>query len=228
MRRIISSRRRAISSSSFAGFSDMAKPIPPLLEIPIVQHATPLPPGSFDFSSHVRPAQLRRIGLVAVCWAKLENCLNDLTWTIQGKDLTVGRTQTEDLDISRVLVALQNAMQAHLIGPKFSAERRAISNLIEFVTATKSERNIVIHGTWAEASGIPVIGSLRADTPDPSLVTFESYPWYRLDAIAAYAMNANTTGYALIARLESLRETPSPQPPQGSSSNPSGQKSASG
>jgi len=162
-----------------------------------------------NFKSRVRAPQLRRIGLVAVVWAKLENCLNDLTWTIQEKDLADGRTETEDLDISRLLVALQKAMQTYLIGPKFSNERRAISNLIQYVNSTKSERNIVIHGCWAEASGIPVVGSLRTDTHDPNFVSFESYPWYRLDAIASYAVTANATANAIISRLESLREIPS-------------------
>lgn len=198
---------------SFADLLDMPAPSPPLLEIPTIQRARVLPPGTFDFSPRVTMSQLRKIGAVAVAWAKLENCLNDLTWTIQGKDLAAGRTQTEDLDISRLLVALQNAMQTHLIGPKFSNERRSIVNLIEYVNATKSERNIVIHGTWAEASGIPVVGSLRADTPHPGLVTFESYPGYRLDEIRSYATNANATGQAIISRLESLRRTPSPQRP---------------
>lgn len=191
----------------------MTVPLPPPLEIPIIQRPSPLPSGSFDFSPRVRLLQLRRIGLVAVCWAKLENCLNDLTWTIQGKDLATGRTQTEDLDISHLLVTLQNAMQTHLVGQKFLNERRAIVNLIEFVNATKSERNIVIHGTWAEASGIPVVGSLRADTPHLGLVTFESYPWYRLEQIASYATQANRMAQALIARLESSRGKPSPQHP---------------
>lgn len=191
----------------------MPAPLPPLLEIPAVPRTRMIPPGTFKFSPEVSMSQLRRIGAVAVAWAKLENCLNDLTWTIQGKDLEGGRTQTEDLHISRLLVALQNAMQTCLVGQKFSNERRAIFNLIEYVNATKSERNIVIHGTWAQASGIPIVGSLRADTPHPGLVAFESYPGFRLDEIKSYAIKANAMGRAITSRLESLRETPSPQLP---------------
>jgi len=165
-------------------------------------------------------SQLRRIGSVAVAWAKLENCLNDLTWTIQGRTLASGRTQTEDLDISRLLVALQNAMQSFLVGQKYYNERRAIFNLIEYVNATKSERNIVIHGTWAQASGLPVVGSLRAGTPDNSFVAFEHYPGYRLDEIKSYAVKANANSWAIIERLESLQQNPSSQPRSGLPNNP--------
>jgi hypothetical protein len=198
----------------------MATPLPPLLDIPVISFGPPLPSESAKFSPKVRSSQLRRIGVVAVYWARLESCLNDLTWTVQGKNLVTGRTLTEDLDITRLLNALQNAMQTHLIGQKFSNERRSITNLITFVNATKHERNIVVHGTWAELNGNPVVGSLRSDTPHPSLVTFESCPWHRLDEIASYAIDAISVAKTLTSRLESLQQIPSPQPRQVPHKNP--------
>lgn len=189
----------------------MKPPLPPALEAPTIRRLPLLPPSpSFRVSPRVRMAQYRRIGEAVVAWAKLENCLNDLTWTIQGKNLASGRTATQDLQISTLLVSLQNAMQSHLVGPSFQNERKLIVNLIQYINETKDERNIIVHGTWAEFNGIPVVGSLRADTPDQSLVAFEQYPAERLVEIAKYAKNAISNGQALISRLEFLRGIPTP------------------
>ncbi len=169
-------------------------------------------PVSGGASPHVTDDTLRAIGAVAVAWAKLENALNDLIWTSQGKDLQTGRTATQDLQITALLSTLQKTMQEHLNGDNFSNERRAVDNIIKFIHATKEERNYVIHGSWATVGNMPGVCSLRADTPSLDLVTFEHYPRKRLNEIRDYANSANKSVMALIYRLESLRENPSDAP----------------
>jgi hypothetical protein len=197
------------------GFPDMAKiPVPPPLNIPLI---TRLPPNPLlpteSFSSRVGMATLRRIGAVAVAWAKLENVLSDLIWTIHGKDLSSGRISTQELQITKLLAELQKAMEGHLKGDKYKPERKAISNLIELINKMKEERNLIIHGSWAEMDGKTLVGSLRSDTPDVSLVTYDHFPTKRLIEAEMAAIQANQNAAALIARLEASRGTPS-QPPR--------------
>jgi len=159
-------------------------------------------------SAEMSLSHFRRIGEVVVMWGRLENALNDLVWTIQGKTLETGRTSTQDLQISPLLVALQNAMQDHLRGDKLKPERKAVLNLIAFVTETKADRNLVVHGTWASYAGTAMVGSLRADTPYPDRVTYESVTNDRLNEIANYAVQAIAFATLLIQRIEALRGTP--------------------
>lgn len=194
----------------------MVIPIPSPLEPPILRRSTVQPPpNSGPISPNVSQNQLQLIGAVAVAWAKLENALNDLTWTVQSRRLGDGRAETEDLQITKLLTALKNAMQKHLSGLQFAQERKSIHNLISFVSKTKHERNIVIHGTWASLGSMPIVGSLRVETPDPSLVTFEHYPQERMESIEQYALSATNNAKKLTLRLESLLEIPPLQPPQG-------------
>jgi hypothetical protein len=190
----------------------MAEDLPPPLMPPTILRLPPSPVQPARSTGRVSMAQQRRIGAVAVEWAKLENALNDLIWTIQGKDLSTGRAKTEDLHITSLLVGLQNAVTEHLRGDGFAGERRSISNIIDFVHKTKEERNIVIHGTWGERDGIPVVGSLRVDTLDPALVIFEDYVPARVYGIAQYATSAKRNVMAVIGRLEALRGIPSTRP----------------
>jgi hypothetical protein len=85
--------------------------------------------------------------------------LNDLIWTINDKDLATGRFDSQDLDTTKLLSALQKSISTNLPGPSLSNERKAITNLIDFVNNNKSERNAVIHGSWAEREGVPIVGS---------------------------------------------------------------------
>jgi hypothetical protein len=156
-------------------------------------------------------SQLRRIGDVVVAWAKLENSLNDLIWTVEGNTLETGRSATEDLHISSLLTALQNAMQRHLVGDKFKPERKAILNIINFVNEVKDERNMVVHGTWATFNGVPIVGSLRAATQEKTKVTFESYPADRMRDIRDFAILGIRNVTALIDRIEALRGIRLPQ-----------------
>jgi hypothetical protein len=149
-------------------------------------------------SGRVTMAQQRRVGAVAVAWAKLENSINDLIWTIQGKDLAAGRADTQSLDITKLLAALQTAVSRQLTDRPL-----------------KNERNLIIHGSWGEMDGLPVVGSLRLESGDPSLVTYEHYPPSRMYEIEKYALDATRNVSAIIERLESLREKPSQPPRQG-------------
>lgn len=185
----------------------------PPLDIPIIKRAPVLSPHALiepsgepaKLSVIIDDEYLRLIGAVAVAWAKLENCLNDLAWTIAGKDLASGRADTQDSQITKLLSMVQTAISAHLTHAKFVNERKAITNIIKYVHATKDERNMVIHGTWARLGNMHVVGSLRADTLDPSLVTFEHYPTERLAEIKSYAVDAVQNCKSIIARLEASR-----------------------
>jgi hypothetical protein len=197
----------------------MKPPLPPPLVIPPMRRTAPLL-GPHTFSAIIGEDQLCRIGAVAVMWAKLENCLNDLIWTIQGKNLATGRMDTQDLQITPLLAILQKTIQSNLKEDRFSNERKSIDNIIKFVHSTKIERNNVIHGTWATLGDKPVIGLLKADTPTQDLVTFEHYPAERLDDIKNYAVSAVNSIMALIHRIEALRVISSP-PPRPDQENPS-------
>ena len=183
-------------------------PIPEPLALPPARRTAYVPTNHALMSAEMSPSHYRSIGEVIVRWGRLENCLNDLTWTIQGKTLETGRTSTQDLQISRLLVALQNAMQDHLKGDRLKRERKAILNLIAFVTETKADRNLVVHGTWASYDGAPIVGSLKADTPQPDLVTFESVSEERLNEISNFAVQAVAYATLLIERIEASRRTP--------------------
>jgi hypothetical protein len=193
--------------------TSMKQPLPEPLTIPSLtkEPVQPRQPG-ISCSPYVSDDILRAIGAVAIAWAKLENSLNDLIWTIQEKDLQTGRIETQELQITKLLSTLQNTAKSHLIGDKFSNERRALDNIIKFVHATKQERNNVIHGSWGTLGNNPILGTLKADTPSLAFVTYEHYPEERLEEIKDYAGSAIKNVMDVIYRLESLRETPSPQP----------------
>lgn len=192
------------------GFGVKPPPVPAALIIPVTnRYPIKPPPGSGRLSRDVGMSQLRRIGEVVVAWAKLENSLNDLIWTVEGNTLETGRSATEDLHVASLLTALQNAMQRHLVGDKYKPERKAILNIIEFVNEVKDERNMVVHGTWATFNGIPIVGSLRANTQEKNKVTFESYPADRMREIRDYAISAIRNVTALIDRIEALRSAAS-------------------
>ena len=193
----------------------MTKPALPPLVIPRTTNLPqrPLLPTQ-SVSAGVGIVQLRLIGAVAVAWAKLEHSINDLIWTIHGNDLASGRTMTEEFQITQLLVELQKASERRLKGDKFKAHRRTIMDVIAYVRATKHERNLVIHGSWGEIDGTPIAGSLREDTPDPSLITFVHFHRENMREIARYAINANAHVSFLNNQLETLLGTPSPHPGQ--------------
>jgi hypothetical protein len=184
-------------------------PIPPNLTTPKVVRGPIQPEDPRAITTgRVGTAQLRRIGAVAVEWARLENMLNDLIWTINDKDLATGRFDTQDLDITKLLSALQKSISTNLPGPSLSNERKAITNLIDFVNNNKSERNAVIHGSWAEREGVPIVGSLRFEKTSNDFVTFEVYNADRMMNIEKAAIDARKAAHALILRIESLRGKP--------------------
>jgi len=166
-------------------------------------------------------AQLRRIGAIVVAWGKLESAINDLIWTINGKDLAKGRFDTQDLDITKLLSALQKAVSTNLPGQSLQNERKAITDIIGYIGEAKSERNAVIHGTWGELNGTPVVGSLRFETTSKEFVTFEDYSPQRMLAIEQIALDATKNCYAIIYRLEALRKKPASQLRTGESTRPS-------
>jgi hypothetical protein len=161
----------------------------------------------------VRPSTLRLIGSV-VSWARLEHAINDLIWTINGKTLTDGRMDTQDLDITKLLSALQRAVSTNMPGQSLQLERKSITDVINKINEFKSDRNTVVHATWAElGNAIPVVGSLRFETTRSDFVMFESFDHDRLRATAKIAFDAASNVTKIILRLEALREI-APQPPR--------------
>jgi hypothetical protein len=180
-------------------------PIPPRLAAPKVERLPIQPPDKARTTGRVGAVQLRLIGAVAVAWGRLEHVINDLIWTVNDNDIATGRLDTQDLDITKLLSALGKAISTNLPGPSFSNERKSIADLIAFVNENKTDRNVVIHGSWAEREGVPIVGSLRFENNAGDFVTFEVYDANRMRAIERAAIDAAKNGQALIARIEASR-----------------------
>jgi hypothetical protein len=191
-------------------------PIPPPLETPRI---VPLPIQPHDprniSTDRVSMVQQRRIGAVVVTWAKLENSINDLIWTIDGKDLASGRFATQDFDITKLLSALQRAISTNLPGPSLQNERRAITDIINIVNEAKSDRNAVVHGTSGELNGSAVAGSLRFEMTNADQVSFQEFTPNRMLALIQIAIDATKNCYAMIYRLEALQQKSAPPSPTG-------------
>jgi len=203
--------------------SSLLPPIPPPLATPQIEQLPITPPNLADKPSpNVKLSTLRRIGAVVVAWGRLENAINDLIWTIDGKTISNGRFDTQELDISKLLSALQRSVSTKMPGQSLQNERKAITNLITIINEFKTYRNRVVHGTWAELNNIPVVGSLRFETTHNDFVTFESYDHDRLRVIEQVARDGTSTVGMFISRIESLRETLFQQQQTEQSKNPSG------
>jgi hypothetical protein len=151
-------------------------PLPPPLVAPEITRL-PISPASSEnkLSPHVPISTIKLIGTVVVMWSRLENALNDLIWTIEGKEFRIGRLETQDLELGRLLSALQRSLLA-IPGPKNKEERKSVTNLINEINRFKTERNAVVHGLWSSMDGIPVVGSLRFDRLSDDNITHEAYP----------------------------------------------------
>lgn len=192
--------------------SSSLPPIPPPITTPqIVQlPITPANPNERP-TRFLRMSTLRKIGAVVVAWGRMENAINDLIWTINGKTMSSGRLDTQELDITKLLSALQKAISNNMPGDNLKNERKAITNIINKINEFKIDRNAVVHGTWAVLNHVPVVGSLRFESTHSECVTFESYDHTRLELIEKVAIEAATNAGKLIARIEALRKRPSPQ-----------------
>jgi hypothetical protein len=139
----------------------------------------------------------------------LENSINDLIWVINGKTISDGRSDTQDLDIKKLLSALQHSVSTKLGGSYLKAERKAITDIITTINKFKSDRNLVVHGTWGEVNGVPSVGSLRLETDHDNWVTFESFDHERLKILERAATDATKSVSILRVRLEALIKTSS-------------------
>lgn len=157
-----------------------------------------------------------------VAWAKLEHSINDLIWVINGKDLASGRFDTQDLDITKLLSALQKAISTNLPGPTFQGERKTITDIINAINEFKADRNAVVHGAWGRHNGTRHgVCSLRFETTGAEFVTFEEFTPSRMHAIEKVAIDAIKSSYSIIKRLEALRGK-SAEPRQTGEANPPG------
>ncbi len=188
-------------------------PVPPKLTTPTIVSLPIQPRNPTDITTgRVSMAQQRRIGGVVVAWGKLENAINDLIWTIDGTSMLSGRTETQDLDMTKLLGTLWRSVSTNLPGRSLGNERKAITDIINHINEWKVARNLIVHGTWAEREGTPIVGSLRAETTDPKNVTFEDFEPRRMYAMERLAVDATKNVYAIISRLEALRKKSSPPP----------------
>jgi hypothetical protein len=147
--------------------------------------------------------QERLIGRAVVIWARLEASLHDLIWTIQGKGLAEGREETEKHLIGRLLKELRKIGSGSSI---LSTEiRLAVLAVADAVQTFSEDRNLIVHGTWGELDGAPVVGSLRLETIDRNEVTFESFPPDRLRDFIRDVTAYRDQVMAIIAQVESSR-----------------------
>ena len=146
--------------------------------------------------------QERLIGRAVIIWAKLEACLHDLIWTIQGKGLAEGREETEKHLVGRLLKELRK------IGSSSSTEtisteiRLAVLAVAGAVKTLSEDRNLIVHGTWGELDGVPIVGSLQLETIDRNEVTVESFPPDRLHDFIRDVTACRERAIAIIAEVE--------------------------
>jgi hypothetical protein len=136
-------------------------------------------------------------------------------WTVQDKGLAEGREETEKHLIGRLLNELRK------IGSGSSTKteiRLAVLAVAGTVKTLSEDRNLIVHGTWAELDGVPTVGSLQLETIDRNEVTFESFPPDRLRDFIRDVTACRDQAMAIIARVESSTGTAlaATKRPQGS------------
>ena len=158
---------------------------------------------------------MRNIGAVVVAWAKLENAINDLIWVINGVGIVSGRLETQNLDLTKLLSSLQNAISTNMSGGSLRNERKSITDVIKTVNNYKYDRNSIVHGTWGRYKHIHGVCSLRFERKSDEFVTFEEFDLDRLRAIERIAVDGAKNCRAIISRLEASREKSASQEPRG-------------
>jgi hypothetical protein len=147
--------------------------------------------------------QERLIGRAVIEWARLEASLHDLIWKIQGKGLAEGREETEKHLIGRLLKELRKIGDG---STKTALEvRMAVLTVAGAVETLSKDRNLIVHGTWGELDGAPVVGSLRLETIDRNEVTFESFPPGRLGDFIRDVTAYQNQVMAIVAQVEISR-----------------------
>jgi hypothetical protein len=154
-------------------------------------------------TARVGIGQERLIGRAVVIWAMLEASLHDLIWTIGGKGLAEGRAETEKHMVGRLLKELRK------IGSESTETalevRMAVLAVAGAVTTLSKDRNLIVHGTWGELDGVPIVGSLQLETIDRNEVTFESFPADRLRDFVRDVSTCQDQVLAIIAQVEAAR-----------------------
>jgi hypothetical protein len=161
-------------------------------------------------SGRVSMAQERFIGRVTVAWAKLEALLNDLIWAMTGLKIEDGRLLTERQDATRLLTILRALAERYLSDDGSPSPRSRFLDTLDFIDQLKDDRNAIIHGSWGELDGIPIIASLRLKTNSPSKVTSENYPAERMLKIARDIDRCKKIMGAFLNIFEAWREKPVP------------------
>jgi hypothetical protein len=165
-----------------------------------------LKPPFYPFATpRVTMMQERLIGRVVVVWAKLEGMLNDLIWVIQGKEMADGRTETDRMQITRLIETLRNLVRDVLVPEAMLDESTRTTALLDEIDNIKKQRNLIIHGMWGEIHGIAAVGSLRAKTDDPNNVVYEYWPPTSMIAFADQTARCRDEALRLVERIETLR-----------------------
>jgi hypothetical protein len=155
-------------------------------------------------------------------WARLEATLHDLIWTVQGKGLAEGREKTEKHLIGRLLKEPRKIGSGSSTKTISTEIRLAVLAVAGAVKTLSEDRNLIVHGTWAELDGVPSVGSLQLETIDRNEVTFESFPPGRLRDFIRDVTARRDQAMAIIAQVESSgrgrtdhpapRQRPPPRP----------------
>jgi hypothetical protein len=103
--------------------------------------------------------------------------------------------------------------------------RMAVLAVAGAVKTLSEERNLIVHGTWGELDGVPTVESLRPETIDSNVVTFESFPPDRLRDFIRELTTYRDQAMAMTAQVESSGRglaSKGARTPKGSSEAPAG------
>jgi hypothetical protein len=126
----------------------------------------------------------RLIGRVVSRWAKLEAAMSDLIILITGLNFEDGRLFTERQDATRLIAILRTLAERYLSDEGTPSPRSKFLDTLDKIEHLKEDRNNIVHGSWGEIDGVPIMLSLRAKNEDPKNITGETYPRHRMNGIA--------------------------------------------
>jgi hypothetical protein len=145
----------------------------------------------------------RLIGRVVIAWSILEASLNDLIWVISGLGMEDGRTLRERQDITDLVSTLRMLGEGHLTDQLLKPR---LGSLLDAVDNLKGDRNTIIHGSWGEIDGVPVVASFRKEASGRTEVFCEEYSHERMRKIALDVSQCTKIVMMTIKLVKSSRE----------------------
>jgi hypothetical protein len=155
-------------------------------------------------NSDVSLEQQQLIGLLVLNWSKLETDIDGAIWAFLDLEIDKGRVITTKLNTDvkvDLLRALINTYCAEEVLDAFLG-------VMDFIGGYKEDRNFVVHGSWGTLTpeNTPVCGSIRAKSPKPDEVVFETFPRERMLAIINGILEAKENLRTLMDMIEGSRK----------------------